>query len=146
QLEQVESMGRMWMQSTSNVTLPTPAPPPTPRNRLVPGQSLAVGMRVTSSNGKYAITMQDDGNLVLTRGTIPVWGSQTSGQGANQATLGPDGILRLTAPNGQLVWQTRGAGSPGNYFFEMQDDGNAVIYLQEPGRTVFVWSTETPDR
>lgn len=141
QLEQVEAMGRMWAQSAGGLSLP-----PTARNRLVPGQTLQVGGSLTSLNGQYAIVLQGDGNLVLSRHGSPMWGSQTNGQGGVLLSMGPDGILRLTAPNGQVVWQTRSSGSPGNYFFEMQDDGNAVIYLQEPGRTVFVWSTETPGR
>ncbi|MBX3169953.1 MAG: hypothetical protein KF760_21290 [Candidatus Eremiobacteraeota bacterium] len=141
QLEQVEAMGRMWAQSAGGLSLP-----PTARNRLLPGQTLQVGGSVTSLNGQYVFALQGDGNLVLSRYGNPLWSSQTNGQGGVLLSMGPDGILRLTAPNGQMVWQTRSSGSPGNYFFEMQDDGNAVIYLQEPGRTVFVWSTETPGR
>lgn len=141
QLEQVETMGRMWAQSAGGMSLP-----PTARNRLTPGQTLQIGGSVTSLNGQYTFALQGDGNLVLSRQGNPLWGSQTNGQGGVLLSMGPDGILRLTAPNGQVVWQTRSSGSPGNYFFEMQDDGNAVIYLQEPGRTVFVWSTETPGR
>ncbi len=141
QLEQVESMGKMWAQSAGGLTLPQTA-----RNRLVPGQTLQSGGSVTSTNGQYTFALQGDGNLVLSRYGNPLWGSQTNGQGGVLLSMAPDGILRLTAANGQVVWQSRSAGSPGNYFFEMQDDGNAVIYLQEPGRTVFVWSTETPGR
>lgn len=141
QLEQVENMGRMWAQSAGGLSLPQLA-----RNRLIPGQTLQVGGSVTSLNGQYTFALQSDGNLVLSRYGEPLWGSSTSGQGGVLLTMAPDGILRLTAPNGQVVWQTRSSGSPGSYFFEMQDDGNAVIYLQEPGRTVFVWSTETPGR
>lgn len=141
QLEQVESMARMWAQSAAGIVMP-----PTARNRLVPGQTMQVGGSITSLNGQYTFALQGDGNLVLSRNGSPLWGSQTNGQGGVLLSMGPDGILRLNAANGQVVWQTRSAGSPGNYFFEMQDDGNAVIYLQEPGRTVFVWSTETPGR
>lgn len=141
QLEQVESMGRMWAQSAGGLSIPQLS-----RNRLIPGQTLQVGGSVTSLNGQYTFALQGDGNLVLSRYGTPLWGSQTNGQGGVLLSMGPDGILRLNAPNGQVVWQTRSSGSPGNYFFEMQDDGNAVIYLQEPGRTVFIWSTETPGR
>lgn len=141
QLEQVEAMGRMWAQSAGALSSPQTA-----RNRLVPGQKLQVGGSLNSLNGEYSLALQSDGNLVLSRHGNPLWGSETNGQGGVLLNMGPDGILRLTAPNGQVVWQTRSSGSPGNYFLEMQDDGNAVIYLQEPGRTVFVWSTETPRR
>lgn len=141
QLEQVESMAKMWAQSATGLPLPQTA-----RNRLVPGQTLQQGGSVTSTNGQYTFAFQGDGNLVVSRYGTPLWGSQTNGQGGVLLSMAPDGILRLTAANGQVVWQSRSAGSPGNYFFEMQDDGNAVIYLQEPGRTVFVWSTETPGR
>ena len=141
QLEQVESMGKLGAQSSGSWSLPQLA-----RNRLIPGQTLQAGGSITSLNGRYTFALQSDGNLVLSRHGTPLWGSQTNGQGGVLLTMGPDGILRLTAPNGQLVWQTRSSGSPGNYFFEMQDDGNAVVYLQEPGRTVFIWSTETPGR
>lgn len=141
QLEQVEAMGRMWAQSAGGVSLPQTA-----RNRMMPGQTIQVGGSISSLNGQYTFALQADGNLVVSRQGRPLWGSDTNGQGGVLLSLGPDGVLRLTAPNGQVVWQTRSSGSPGNYFFEMQDDGNAVLYLQEAGRTVFVWSTETPGR
>lgn len=138
QLEQVESMGRMWAQSAGGLSLPQMA-----RNRLIPGQPLILGSSFSSLNGQYTFSLQVDGNIVLARNGSPLWASETNGQGGNVLMLGTDGILRLNAPNGQVVWQTQSSGSPGSYFLEMQDDGNAVIYLQEPGRTVFVWSTET---
>ena len=138
QLEQVEAMGRMWAQSAGGLSLPQMA-----RNRLIPGQPLVLGGSFSSLNGQYTFALQVDGNIVLARNGNPLWASQTNGQGGHVLMLGTDGILRLNAPNGQVVWQTRSSGSPGNYFLEMQDDGNAVIYLQEPGRTVFIWSTET---
>ena len=138
QLEQVEAMGRMWAQSAGGLSLPQLA-----RNRLIPRQPLILGSSFSSLNGQYTFALQVDGNIVLARNGKAMWASETNGQGGNVLMLGTDGILRLNAPNGQVVWQTRSSGSPGNYFLEMQDDGNAVIYLQEPGRTVFIWSTET---
>ncbi|MFN8608459.1 MAG: hypothetical protein U0931_13060 [Vulcanimicrobiota bacterium] len=140
QLEQVEAMGRMWAQTAGDLSSLGG------RNRLLPGQPLRAGAAVNSLNGQYSFALQADGNLVLSRSGTPIWASQTNGQGGTTLILGTDGILRLTAPNGQVVWQTRSSGSPGIYYFLVQDDGNAVIYLQEPGRTAVIWATETAGR
>jgi hypothetical protein len=139
QLDQVEAMGRMWAQSAGGLSSGA-------RDRLVPGQNLQAGGVVNSLNGQYTFALQVDGNVVLSHGGNPIWASETSGQGGTLLSLGPDGVMRLSAPNGQVVWQTRSSGSPGNYYFLMQDDGNAVIYLQEPGRTAVIWATETAGR
>ncbi|MBS2037227.1 hypothetical protein JST97_19725 [bacterium] len=140
QLEQVEAMGRMWAQTAGDLSSLGG------RNRLLPGQALQPGGVVNSLNGRYSFSLQTDGNIVVSNAGRPIWASQTNGQGGSALTLGTDGVLRLSAPNGQVVWQTRSSGSPGIYYFLMQDDGNAVIYLQEPGRTAVIWATETAGR
>ena len=38
------------------------------------GETLGVGQQLTSGNGKYTLTMQNDGNLVLSEAGNPVWG------------------------------------------------------------------------
>lgn len=140
QLEQVEAMGRMWAQTAGDLSSLGG------RNRLLPGQALQPGSAVTSLNGQYTFSLQTDGNIVVSNAGRPIWASQTNGQGGTALILGTDGILRLSGPGGQVLWQTRSSGSPGLYYFLMQDDGNAVIYLQEPGRTAVIWATETAGR
>jgi hypothetical protein len=60
------------------------------------GESLGIDQKLTSSNGKYALIMQGDGNLVLyTESNTPVWATRTQGSGAVRASLQDDGNLVL---------------------------------------------------
>ena len=47
---------------------------------LTEGQKLEKGGSLTSNNGAYTLTLQDDGNLVLASRGEAVWASGTNGQ------------------------------------------------------------------
>ena len=47
---------------------------------LTEGQKLVKGDALTSSNGAYTLTLQDDGNLVLASRGHAIWASGTDGQ------------------------------------------------------------------
>ena len=42
------------------------------------GESLGIDQKLTSSNGKYSLIMQGDGNLVLYAPSRPVWATRTN--------------------------------------------------------------------
>ena len=72
-------------------------------DRLTHEQSLFPGETLTSPEGQYELIMQTDGNLVI----YDVWNGRSP------------------------VWASDTVGAP-NTRAEMQDDGNLVIYWQQP--------------
>jgi LysM repeat protein len=46
-------------------------------DRLLKGSKPEPGQSLTSRNGAYTLTLQDDGNLVLAAGEGPAWSSKT---------------------------------------------------------------------
>ena len=112
------------------------------------GESLGIDQKLTSSNGKYTLIMQGDGNLVLyTESNTPVWATSTQGSGAVRASLQDDGNLVLYTKEVErrfrrdvavAVWasQTRGE----NVRLILQDDRNLVIYTAD-GREL--WASGT---
>jgi nucleoid-associated protein YgaU len=112
------------------------------------GESLGIDQKLTSSNGKYILIMQGDGNLVLyTESNTPVWATRTEGKGAVRASLQDDGNLvlytkeverRFRRDEPVAVWasQTRGE----NVRLILQDDRNLVIYTAD-GRAL--WASGT---
>jgi len=143
QLEQVEQMAQVWSQTASQHL------PRVGKDRILGGQSLPLNGSLVSVNGLYALALQSDGNLVITRRSpqpAPIWSSDTPNQGVSRMTLGNDGILRLYGQDNRVVWQSSGGGGLASYYFQIQDDGNAVIYRQEPQGFIYVWATQTTQR
>lgn len=93
---------------------------------LQAGQNLAVGQRLESSNG-YALTLQDDGNLVLLDGGDAVWSTGTNGSGATTAVVQDDGNFVLYSASGSLAWESGSSGNPGARLV-VQPDRNVVVY------------------
>ena len=61
---------------------------------LTEGQKLEKGGSLTSSNGAYTLTLQDDGNLVLAARGQAVWATGTNGQNAERLEVQEDGNCR----------------------------------------------------
>jgi hypothetical protein len=100
----------------------------------VTGQRLRI---LTSGNGRFTFTYQDDGNLVLySDGGTALWSAGTSGAG--QAVLQGDGNFVVYDHSGQPVWNTGTAGRGDRLI--VQDDGNVVLY-DAAGSAV--WNTGT---
>jgi nucleoid-associated protein YgaU len=112
------------------------------------GESLGIDQKLTSSNGKYALIMQGDGNLVLyTESNTPVWATRTQGKGAIRASLQDDGNLVLYTKEVErrfrrdvpvAVWASHTSGE--NVRLILQDDRNLVIYTAD-GRAL--WASGT---
>jgi hypothetical protein len=108
-------------------------------SRLNPGQTLLPGTSIPSLDGRFRLTLQADGNLVLywtgSADTWPKWASNTAGQPVSQAAMQADGNFVLYGPAGPL-WASATAGDPGAYLV-VQNDADVVIY--SPGGPV--WAT-----
>jgi len=94
---------------------------------LGPNQVLDIGQSITSSDGRYRLIMQDDGNLVLYSINRPLWSSRTDGKPVTKATMQNDGNLVLYDAQGRPYWSSGTAGR-GTSSLVMQGDGNLVIY------------------
>lgn len=105
---------------------------------LKAGSSLSTGDSLTSANGAYTVTLQEDGNLVLSEGGNAVWATGTNGSGANKASVQEDGNFVLYAGD-KPVWASDTAGKSGVWLV-LQDDRNLVLY--EEGNNG-VWSSRT---
>ena len=107
---------------------------------LYPGQKLTSGTSLTSADGRFVVTMQGDGNLVLTEGGQPVWSSQTQGHpGAVLINQADDGNMVIVAPGNVPVWSTQTNGHPSSTFV-VQSDRNAVVY--NPDR-IALWQADS---
>jgi hypothetical protein len=115
------------------------APAPATRSNLNPGSRLASGDLLRSANGRFALVMQEDGNLVLYRtGDRAIWSTRTHGHPGAILVNQRDGNVVLNAPGVGTLWSTRTAGRTGAILV-MQDDGNAVVYAGGGA----VWSSGT---
>jgi Beta-1,3-glucanase len=116
-----------------------------PSNTLSAGQRLSGGQGLTSSNGRFHLNMQTDGNLVIYDGSSAIWATGTwslpSDRKPTRADMQADGNLVLYNDANQAAWAS---GSWGlgrvNPYVEIQDDGNLVIYHN--GRTP-LWASGT---
>jgi hypothetical protein len=104
---------------------------------LTEGQKLVKGESLTSSNGAYTLTLQDDGNLVLASRGHAVWASGTEGQDVVRAEVQNDGNFVIYTAD-KPVWHTDTKGKK-NVRLVLQDDRNLVLY----GADGAAWSTKT---
>lgn len=104
------------------------------RSVLKPGQTLKAGQYLRSSNGRYKLVMQSDGNLVVYKGSSNIWSSHTWVKGS-AVTMRTDGDL-VVAKGSHRYWNSHTAGHSGAYLY-LQNDGNAVVYK---GKTA-LWSS-----
>ena len=119
----------------SNTTPETP----TAGNSLQNGQQLLVDQYRTSSNAKFRLYLQGDGNLVLRNLSTAqaIWSSGTSNKGGQRLTMQGDGNLVLYNASGAPLWAT---GTNGGSYLIVQNDGNLVL-LGATG--VPVWASNT---
>ncbi len=104
---------------------------------LTAGQKLVRGESLTSSNGAYTLTLQDDGNLVLASRGQAIWSSSTNGQDVVRAELQPDGNFVVYTAD-KPVWHTDTKGRK-DVRLVLQDDRNLVLYSGDGP----AWSTKT---
>jgi Ricin-type beta-trefoil lectin domain-like len=109
-------------------------------NKLVSGAELLPGMKLTSTNGRYSLIQQQDGNLVLyNHVNTPLWASGMNGKSVQRCTMQPDGNLVQYLPYKVAAWASNTDGHEGAYLI-VQDDGNVVIYGKDDQS---LWATNT---
>ncbi|WP_447003401.1 S8 family serine peptidase [Saccharothrix isguenensis] len=95
---------------------------------LARGESLTAGKSKSSQDGRYRLTMQTDGNLVLyTAAGQPLWHTRSNGSGATHATLQTDGNFVVYTAAGVPVWHSRTDRTAGDRVM-VQNDSNVVLY------------------
>jgi hypothetical protein len=90
------------------------------------GETLLAGQKLPSPSGRYYLTQQSDGNLVVYGPSRAMWSSNTVGSSATSTVFGLDGNLSVVENGGARLYMTFTSGLTSLY---MQDDGNLVIYL-----------------
>jgi len=95
-------------------------------DRLMNGEKLERGQSLTSRNGAYTLTLQDDGNLVLAAGSEAVWATATNGQNVERLEVQEDGNCVLYTAD-KPVWHTDTKGAK-DVRLLLQDDRNLVLY------------------
>jgi LysM repeat protein len=101
------------------------------------GQQLGKGGSLTSPNGAYALTLQDDGNLVLAARGEAVWATATENQSADRAVVQEDGNFVIYAGE-KPIWHSDTKGKK-DVKLVLQDDRNVVLYAADGA----AWSSDT---
>jgi predicted alpha/beta hydrolase family esterase len=105
------------------------------------GQWLAPGNTLASPDGRYGLSYQFDGNLVVSRTSGGViWSSGTGGRSAGQALMQTDGNFVVYDAAGAPAWHTSTWGNSGAYL-SMQNNGAFVIYRADGAR---LWGSPVP--
>ncbi len=101
------------------------------------GDELGLGQSL--QGGAYTMTLQNDGNLVLSEpdGKV-VWATKTHEQGVKRAVLQDDGNFVLYKDDGG-VWSTKTAGKDAGRLV-VQPDRNIVLYGKDGSP---LWSSGT---
>jgi LysM repeat protein len=103
---------------------------------LYVGDELGLGQSL--SQGSYTLTLQDDGDLVLTEPGTVVWATNTPDQGVRRAVLQEDGNFVLYKSDGS-AWSTQTNGQDVDRLI-LQSDRNLVLYARDGGA---LWASDT---
>ncbi|MFC9996110.1 LysM peptidoglycan-binding domain-containing protein [Nocardia sp. NPDC127526] len=101
------------------------------------GEELGLGQSL--QGGAYTLTLQDDGNLVLSQPDGKVlWSTLTHGQGVQRAVLQDDGNFVVYKADG-AAWSTETNGKSADRLV-VQSDANVVLYGTDGSA---LWSSGT---
>jgi hypothetical protein len=112
---------------------------PKPTGMLASGKSLAAGEAVVSSDERFRLEYQADGDLVLTYVGFGVLWSTGTKSAPGSASMQGDGNLVVYDAGGTPLWASDTGGNPGAWL-ALQNDGNAVIYTAGGAS---IWATGT---
>ncbi|MGW1013750.1 LysM peptidoglycan-binding domain-containing protein [Streptomyces termitum] len=104
---------------------------------LYAGEELGLGESLRA--GAYVLTLQSDGNLVLSEPAGAVWATGTEERGVRRAVLQHDGNFVLYTDDGP-AWAT-GTDGQGVDRLVVQGDRNVVLYAGDGGA---LWASNTP--
>jgi hypothetical protein len=121
--------------------MPIPSPPMA-CGVINPGQGIGPNASWSSCDGRFRLSMQGDGNVVLYQSPVtPLWATGTVGSGIGLGyalVMQGDGNLVLYSVAGQGLWASNTAGHPGAWA-AIQNDGNLVIYQNNQP----IWASNT---
>ncbi|MFF4224238.1 LysM peptidoglycan-binding domain-containing protein [Streptomyces abikoensis] len=100
------------------------------------GDELGLGQSL--QGGAYTLTLQDDGNLVLSEPGGVVWATNTHERGVQRAVLQEDGNFVLYTGDG-AVWATDTNGKDADRLV-VQADRNVVLYGKDDSP---LWASDT---
>jgi GH25 family lysozyme M1 (1,4-beta-N-acetylmuramidase) len=123
----------------SNSSLPAAPPAPTACDIIQPGQGLVAGHTQSSCDGRFSLSMQEDGNLVLYEEGKALWATGTNQERGYEVIMQDDGNFVLHDIHDSVIWATHTNAYPGSNI-HVQNDGNLVIY--EPSGHV-AWASNT---
>ena len=119
---------------------PPEPPPPSGDDVLAPYEALYSDNWRVSSNGRFKLYYQSDGNLVALRDERwAFWATNSSGRSPGTVTMQGDGNLVVLDADGNYVWSSNTWGHDGAYLV-VQNDGNLVIYTVDGYP---IWATGT---
>jgi hypothetical protein len=101
------------------------------------GGEMYAFQKIQSADGRYTLTMQKDGNLVLYSPNRALWQSGTSNHPLSRLAIQPDGNMVVYDTNRRPAWYT---GTNQRDKLILQNDGNLVLYN---GRNQPLWATLT---
>jgi lysophospholipase L1-like esterase len=105
---------------------------------LTSGRTLAPNAPLKSCDGRFSLTLQSNGGLLLTEGATTLWTANTTTQTAVQGRMEPTGNFVLYDSTGRPVWATNTDNNTGASLV-LQNDGNMVIYNGGSA----IWNTGT---
>jgi hypothetical protein len=123
-------------------TTALPQTPSAPCDQVLPGEGMVAGQTFGTCDGRYMLTLQGDGNLVLRdeqESGRAIWATNTSGTDGYVAVFQTDGNLVLYGHYQNPLWSAH-TGGKGGARLDFQGDGNVVLYDQSAKA---VWSTGT---
>jgi hypothetical protein len=98
------------------------------KDELQTGEQLLAGHSLFSSDGRFRLDVEKNGNLIVRWGRKTIWKSDTARtRGAYYLALQDDGNLVLRNADDISIWSTETAGRGGKNLI-MQTDGNLVLY------------------
>jgi len=80
---------------------------------LRPGQTLGSGGQLRTADGLVLLTLQSQGDLVLTRSGSQVWRSNTAANPGARLVMQTDGNLVLRSTSGRALWNSGTPSHPG---------------------------------
>jgi hypothetical protein len=104
-------------------------------NVLGMDQTLHEGEALHSSDGRYDLLMQTDGNLVLYDHGTAIWSTNTQGNPGSSLVMQGDGNLVVYRPNGTAIWNTNTWGTAADRLV-LYDDGDLVL-LDPTGQVIW---------
>lgn len=105
---------------------------------LQAGESLSRGQSLKL--GPFDLTLQDDGNLVLSDEGKAVWATGTNGTGVERATVQNDSNFVLYTGSDEAKWDSKTNKGKDGAKLVLQPDRNVVLYA---GGGDVLWASDT---